>query len=146
MAKDFSLSNAKTLGLRNNNPGNLRPLGRNTMWVGQTGTNKGFVVFKNISYGIRAIVKNALTQIYKRGNNTVAKYITAYAPPHENDTAKYIRDTAAALGVKANDKIPTDTDSLLKLTRLHLKKEIGSENQYITDEDIYRGMALLNES
>lgn len=145
MAKDFSTATGiKTLGLQNNNPGNLRPLGRGKAWVGQTGSRKGFAVFKDISYGIRAIAKNAITQISIYGKDTVAKYITAYAPPTENDTAKYIKDTAAALGIKPTDKITVDGLTIFKLIKLHLVKEIGIEAKLITDTDIVAGIKKIN--
>ena len=144
MAKDFStIDTPLPLGLRNNNPGNVRPLGKRQIWVGQTGTNKGFAVFKDISYGIRAIVKNAVTQITKRGNNTVAKYVTAYAPPSQNDTQKYILAVADVLNLKPNDVIQITFDNIKNLVRIHMQTEIGSFHKNITDEDIRDGILKL---
>jgi hypothetical protein len=146
MAKDFTnIQQPLPLGLRNNNPGNLRPLGSRQVWVGQTGNNKGFVVFKDISYGIRAMAKNAITQILKNGNNTVEKYITAYAPPKENDTAKYIKYVCSALNLRPNDPIPVDMPTFIKLIRIHLQTELSDHSKLISDKDIIEGIAKIND-
>ena len=76
-----------TLGVRNNNPANLRPSG--DKWQGMTGTNGGFMTFLTMVWGIRAAIINFRTW-YKRGQTTLRKYISTYAPPNENDTENYI--------------------------------------------------------
>ncbi len=145
MASNFlNITNAP-LGLRNNNPGNIRPIGKTSLWLGQIGKRGGFAMFKDVSYGIRAMAKNAMTQINKYGKNTVKKYITAYAPPAENDTAKYINEVAKALNIKPNDPIPLNYETIKKLIRIQMQTEIGKSHLLITDDDINRGLIRLNE-
>lgn len=141
MANSFLNASNLPLGLRNNNPGNIRPLGKNKIWLGQVGVNKNFVVFSDVSYGIRAIAKNAITQITKNGKNTVQKYITAYAPPSDgNDTAKYIKSVSMALGVKPNAVIKPTFRVLHKLIRIHIINEISQHSKLISDADITLGI------
>jgi hypothetical protein len=92
-------------GIRNNNPGNLRP-GHD--WQGMVGENRGFVVFEDICFGIRALCMDIINK-YLRGLDSVEKIINVYAPPSENNTKAYVRSVADHLGVKKNDP--------LKLTR-----------------------------
>lgn len=148
MAKDFTtISQPLPRGLRNNNPGNLRPPGKRQMFVGTVGTSGGFVVFKNIAYGIRGMAKNAITHIVKRGNDTPAKYVSAYAPASDgNDTAKYIKLVSEKLGIKPNDRIELTGENLRKLIRIHLVTEIGAKySALISDGEINEGLSKLRE-
>ena len=61
----------------------------NNNWKGQTGSYKGFCKFENTDYSIRAGVK-ILRSYNKRGIKTIQDIIKEFAPPSENDTAKYI--------------------------------------------------------
>ncbi len=80
----------KSRGIRNNNPGNLRFVASNN-WLGKipyvenTDADKAFEQFTEIKYGIRAMLRVVINNIDK-GNDTVTKIITRYAPPFENDT------------------------------------------------------------
>ncbi len=146
MASSFLNIEGFPAGLRNNNPGNVRPLGRGKLWLGQIAVNRNFAVFKNIGYGIRAMAKNAITQVLRYKNNTVVKYINAYAPPSENNTKKYIVDVAKSLGIKPTDKILLTYPTLKKLIKIHIVKEIGAHGALITDADIDDGILKLRES
>lgn len=131
------------IGLRNNNPGNIRP-GDN--WQGMTGTNGGFVVFKDIAYGIRAMATDLGNDIRNKGHNTIAKLVTEYAPPSENDTAAYIRSMVKYTGIPADQPLPTDHATLRKLIRGHMNVELGNNySSMITDADIDEGLQLMNE-
>lgn len=79
----------ESLGIRNNNPLNIRYNPRNN-WVGQVGENKGFCVFSSMAYGFRASYK-LITSYISKGYNTIEKIVTRWAPPTENDTEAYIR-------------------------------------------------------
>ncbi|WP_157220626.1 hypothetical protein [Flavisphingomonas formosensis] len=91
---------------RNNNPGNLRWDGK-SKWQGMTGVDEnGFVKFDTIENGQRALGINISNQQRLHGLNTVADFITKYAPPKDhNDTAAYIATVARALGVGPNDRV-----------------------------------------
>lgn len=80
------------LGVRNNNPGNLR---RSASAVG---TNGGFAVFDSVAQGLLAMRDNLLAYA-RQGRDSVAAIIQRWAPSSENNTAKYIEDLAKSLGV-----------------------------------------------
>ena len=93
-----------------NNPGNLQ-------WIGYPGTIKRgssqwdgvdysglswsnrFAVFKDMTYGTRALFVNMNTQIVKNGKNTISKLISVWAPEFENDTKNYIKTVVNRTGV-----------------------------------------------
>lgn len=79
-----------TLGIRNNNPLNIRYSPCNK-WQGQTGCNKGFCTFDTIEYGIRAALV-LLRNYVRRGLCTPRLIISNWAPSNENDTESYINN------------------------------------------------------
>jgi len=140
MAKSFLNMSGYPLGLRNNNPGNIRP-GDN--WQGMIGENQGFVVFENIAWGLRAMGK-AIIHEFNVGNNTIAKLISDWAPPSENDTEAYIRNMVKYTGFSADQALPADRATLKKLIRAHMNVELGlMYSSMITDADIDEGLALM---
>lgn len=141
MASNFIGRTDLPLGLRNNNPGDLRP---GDSWQGMIGTNEGFIVFQDISWGIRAMATDLLNKI-KKGENTITSIISIYAPPSENDTAKYISDVAADTGLDPNTPLPMDTGTLHSLIRAIINKELGDSNsQVVTDADIDQGIGMVS--
>lgn len=71
-----------------NNPFNIRN-NRKNKWQGQIGSRKGFCMFSDLKYGVRAaaiIIRN----YYEHGLVTPRQIITRFAPPSENDTGSYI--------------------------------------------------------
>jgi hypothetical protein len=93
-------------GIRNNNPGNLRP-GRYP-WLGQTFVDgEGYCVFQDWQKGVRAMVRNLAAYRDWHHLNTVEGIISRWAPSNENDTAKYIAFIVKHLGV-ADKKTPLD--------------------------------------
>jgi len=141
MAKSFLNQPGLPIGLRNNNPGNLRP-GDN--WQGMTGTNGGFLVFKDISYGIRAMAIDIAGDIVSDGLNTLRKLITEYAPPSENDTALYISRMVQYTGFSADQVFPATQLSLKKLIRGFMNVELGvNYSNMVTDADMDAGLAMM---
>lgn len=131
------------IGLRNNNPGNLRP-GIN--WQGVIGENGGFLVFQDIGYGIRAMATDIGNDIRLDGKNTIRTLVSEYAPPSENDTENYISRMVAYTGFSADQSLPINANTLLKLIRGHIRVELGdSYAALITDNDIQEGLALISQ-
>lgn len=62
-------------------------------WQGMTGNERGFVKFSAPEFGWRAALK-LLFNYHRLGFNTITKIVTRWAPPSENDTAKYIKFVA----------------------------------------------------
>ena len=146
MASDYrGRSDIHTLGIINNNVGNIRPLSVGT-WLGQVGTNEGFVVFESMDWGIRAWLQNFYSSIKNHGTDTLRKYITRYAPPSENDTAGYINYMVEQTGIGADDVMPLDKDSITSIMIAQWKMEQGADkvDKYITQADIDSGFNLLD--
>ena len=141
MAKSFLNYPGYPLGLRNNNPGNIRP-GDN--WQGMIGTNGGFVVFENIAWGLRAMGKAIIHEL-NVGNNTITKLIYEYAPPSDgNNTQAYIANVVNDTGFSANQILQPARNTLKRLIRAMMNVELGyNYSALITDSDIYEGLSLI---
>ena len=88
------------LGIRNNNPGNIRP---GVGYQGENGTNGGFATFDTPQNGIRAIF--VLLRVYQQQHDleTVTGMIGRWAPPDDNnDTPAYVAHVASAMGIGAD--------------------------------------------
>jgi len=94
-----------TLGIRNNNPGNIRP-GAFATAHGATGVNKGFATFPTMEAGVSAHVALLGTSGYQ--GKTLSEIINRYAPPSDGNhhNAGYIADVARRTGLSA-DSVPT---------------------------------------
>jgi len=136
---DLRKYTSATLGIRNNNPGNLRS-GIN--WKGAIGANKGFTVFDTVEHGIRAMATDIRTKINK-GQNTLTKYITIYAPPSENDTTAYINRVSDSTGFAPNEKLMPDPTTLFKLVKAHIRVENGNDANLVSDKMIQDGIAMM---
>ena len=143
MAQSFLNRSGLPIGLRNNNPGNIRP-GDN--WQGMIGENGGFVVFSDVAWGIRAMCTDLRTDI-NQGQNTIRKLITEYAPPSENDTAAYIRYVVAVTGIAADTILQQTADTFKRLARAIMNIELGTTySAMVTDADILEGISRMSGS
>ncbi|MEL5408766.1 hypothetical protein [Serratia nevei] len=121
------------LGLRNNNPGNLRSA-PNT-----TGRNGGFVTFENPNDGLAALSRQ-LMLFGDRGNNTLNRMIRTYAPPNENITQAYIDGVAKQTGFNPAEPLDLHSPAVLeKLIPAIIKHENGVQ-PYSRDQ-ILRGIS-----
>jgi hypothetical protein len=145
MAKDFSQQANLPIGLRNNNPGNLRP--SLVSWKGQNGSNGGFCFFTDLSYGLRAMATDLSNKISVDGLDTITDIITKYAPPSENDTQSYINNVARLTGWDADAVINLTTDNLVTLMRAQISVENGAQYAVLIDDsDIREGISLMSTS
>jgi hypothetical protein len=105
------------LASRNNNPGNVE-------YVGQPGAEPGdggrFAKFPTPEAGLADV--HRIIGLHQ--NDTLEKYLTAYAPPEENDTAAYVANAAKALGVTPDT--PVSKIDRGKLAAFQIKQESGS--------------------
>lgn len=120
------------LGLRNNNPGNLRAA------PNATGKNSGFVTFENAGDGLAALSRQL--QLYgDRGNNTLNGIIHTYAPRSENKTQAYIDAVSKQTGFNPSDRINLHSPEILeKLIPAIIKHENGV--QPYTRDEISKGI------
>ncbi|BDC37925.1 hypothetical protein [Paraburkholderia terrae] len=98
-----SQGSAVPVGIRNNNPGNIR---------NADGT---FRQYADMATGQQAAYDNLSAYATKHGINTVAGAITRWAPPNENDTQAYIADVARRTGLDPNQKIDLTNPQVQRL-------------------------------
>lgn len=85
------------LGIRNNNPGNLRS-------APGALSSGGFAQFSTLSQGLSA--EDRQLDLYgQRGINTLAGVASRWAPSSENDTAAYIAGLVKSTGFSANQQL-----------------------------------------
>ncbi|CAI1575551.1 Uncharacterised protein [Serratia proteamaculans] len=120
------------LGLRNNNPGNLRAA------PNATGKNGGFVTFENPGDGLAALSRQL--QLYgDRGNNTLNGIIHTYAPRSENKTQAYVDAVSKQTGFDPSDRVNLHSPEVLeKLIPAIIKHENGT--QPYTRDEISKGI------
>lgn len=135
--------------VRNNNPGDmiLGPPWRGLLpWNEQNEAQRSeprFCVFVDPQHGFRAIAKQLWTYHYVHGCNTVAEYITRWAPPIENRTRDYIATVAKALGVKDDAPIDlTNPSTIFGIVKAITTVETGSWHPYWNDQELTEGLAL----
>lgn len=120
-------------GMRNNNPGNID---RNTTkWLGMADkqTDARFIVFKEMKYGCRAILKLLSTYYTKYNLCTVKDIISRWAPTTENDTLAYYKKVAKDLDVDPEEKIILTKNTHIALGKAITQYECGSEAKNISD-------------
>ena len=113
-------------GIRNCNPLNIRRVA-GTTWKGQRAeqTDREFVQFESIEWGIRAAF--CLLRTYERKDhlNCIADIITRWAPPSENDTNRYICNVCRWTGFGGMQRL-TESDWPV-LVRAMARQETGVE-------------------
>lgn len=99
MREVVTASGVQKRGIRNNNPGNIRP-GDSWQGLAEPSVDEaGYLRFTDAVYGIRALTKNLLNQQRHHGLTTIRGIITKYAPPSDNnDTPAYIAAVAHDTG------------------------------------------------
>ncbi|MDA8230146.1 MAG: hypothetical protein M0006_02285 [Magnetospirillum sp.] len=96
------------LGLRLNNPGNLR------QW-GTTPVVGGFAAFPSSGEGLSAMAGNLLAQQDRHGVRTLAALVRRIAPASDgNDVDAYVRDMSGQTGFAPNERLNLHDPSTLK--------------------------------
>ena len=92
------------LGLRQFNPGNIRP---GAGFLGETGAGSGYAQFESPEYGLRALSRLLGTYGQKRGVNTLRGLVSRYAPKSDNPDSfeNYIKYMSDKLGVDPDEEI-----------------------------------------
>ena len=127
--------------MKNNNPGNIRLSKDKWQGLAANQSDKAFFVFKSAEWGIRALARVLIKYQDDYDLDTVAKIITRWAPPSENDTEAYIAAASKAVGIRAND--PLDVHDYTTLRPL-VDAIIAHENAgyRYPDAVVDKGLAL----
>ncbi len=80
-----------TRGLRNNNPGNIRLSKDKWHGLRAVQTDKEFFQFETMAHGYRALIRTLQNYRKLHKCQTIADFISRYAPKIENNTAGYIQ-------------------------------------------------------
>ena len=126
-------------GIRNNNPGNL--VKTNIEWKGKiipSGDTR-FEQFINIAYGVRAMIKDIMSDIGP--DTTLSDLIYQYAPPSDNNTIGYINYVSNKTGIGANQVLTKDKATLKKL--VFAMSEMENGGSYLIDTDFNQAWSLL---
>lgn len=99
-----SLSDVR--GYRNNNPTNIVHSASKWKGMREKQTDKNFVQFESMFYGLRAAVIILCRAYYLRGWWTPETIISHWAPTVENNTKAYIATVCHLTGLKPSTKMP----------------------------------------
>ena len=132
-------------GIRNNNPGNLRPNSSFT-WRGQVGSDEGpgggYLVFDEPLNGLRASMINLLNYEKRYGINTPKGIGDRWAPVADNNPETYGAFLASKIGKGPMDEISVD-QYLIPLMHAITLHENGIDPY---PEDLYEQAARLARS
>ena len=92
-------------------------------WRGQTSSYKGFCVFENTDYSIRAGIK-ILRSYNKRGIKNIRDIITTFAPETENNTERYIKSVCKWTGYNEKQELSSPVIASMVLTAM-IRMETG---------------------
>lgn len=84
------------LGIRQNNPGNLRGCIIAEGFIGNTG---GYAAFESITVGLANLMALSHNYVYRLKLTTLPRFLARYAPPSENDDGRYIGFMAGYMGI-----------------------------------------------
>lgn len=95
--------NGLPLGLRQRNPGNIRP---GAGFIGESGDGSGYATFGSDDEGLRAIQRLLMTYGDKYDIKTLRQLANRYAPPSDNNpTENYIDFLSDKTGIGPDDEI-----------------------------------------
>jgi hypothetical protein len=113
-------------GLKNNNPGNIVKGGKAFEGEVIPSHDQRFRQFKSLAYGYRAMFVTFRTYRERYGLDTIRKVIGRWAPPVENDTARYVSFVARHAGLGADAVLDfDDRATMLKLAAAISQMENG---------------------
>lgn len=124
-------------GIRNNNPGNIRRIGKPPPWKGLSAdqsADSAFLVFDAPLWGLRALARTLYTYWKSYDLKTVRGIIARWAPPEDdNDTGAYVAHVSAALKVRPDAPIGAIPETWVTLMRAIVRHENGVGDYYPID-------------
>lgn len=119
------------LGIRNNNPGNIRKSKERWKGLSKEQTDPRFFIFERPEWGIRAMMVILRNYQRKYGLKTVTSIISRWAPPTENDTKAYIKRVAGDLKISPTKEIDLrDNGLLIDLVKSIIRHENSNRMPY----------------
>ena len=135
LSEPMKMQEGGTLGIRQNNPGNIRS---GAKFFGETGIGSGYSTFKNPIYGGRALARLLSTYKNKHSIKNINSLVDRYAPSGDNtpeSRKNYKSYLAGKLGVSEETEIDLDDDNTkLALMKGIVEFENKNKNPY-TDQD-----------
>jgi len=128
--------------VRNNNPGNVKAI-PGKPWAGQIGKDyRGFAIFKNEIYGIRAAIKNVRDYGKVYGTNNLRDLVEKYAPRNENNTNSYISSLSERTGYHPDQELDfTNKRVAAEVVNHMFTNESGA---FYSNDKIEKALALIN--
>lgn len=129
-------------GIRNNNPGNIRKNATKWQGLSDTQTDSAFFQFKEMKWGIRAMLKTLNTYYYKHDRKTIRQMVYRWAPPQDNNnTELYIKVVSDRTRIDDNVKLPIDN----RITMCAIAQAMcWMENSVeIPIDEFYKGWELM---
>jgi hypothetical protein len=132
-----TLAERTTLGIRNNNPGNVKKPG-NDEWEGTVGYDaQGHAIFVDRAYGVRALYKNFKTRQRNHPEMELLHYLdNVYAEENGDKEAMYVADR---LGISVNTKLK-DID----LVKMVVAVAWFESNMVLTDDYVRQVVRRFN--
>lgn len=112
------------LGIRNNNPLNIRK--SSTVWQGEVTPDSAFEKFESIDYGMRAALMLLRSYYTKYGKKTITDIINRWAPPVENNTSAYVLHVEKASGIPKGKILSLDADTFTRIATAMGQMEVGA--------------------
>lgn len=137
-----------TREIRLNNPGGIvhGPIS----WRGMSTLQDDpkLVRFERPEDGVHAIMRDLITYQERHNLYNIRDIVTRWAPPHENNTAAYITDVCARMGINPDSHIDLGVpDNLIRLTQAIVHHENGSSPDptmpFFYPEEVYESEAKL---
>lgn len=135
------MTTPKPRGIRNNNPGNLRRTTDPWQGLAVPQTDRAFFVFKDATYGIRALARTLINYQDQHGLRTIRQIISRWAPANENDTASYINAVAKQAGFDADQPLNMHKFDHLKAVTVNIIRHENGQQPY-SDAQITKALVL----
>jgi hypothetical protein len=130
----------RPIGVRQNNPLNLRP---GSPWQGldEPSELNGFCNFKTPVWGFRAAFKNLMSYVDQHDINNIQSIISRWAPPEDgNDTAAYIAAVCKRTGYSATQSLALKSWNVAaNIIRAMTIQEQGDFATYFTQAQLAEG-------
>lgn len=132
-----------TRGLRNNNPGNIRLSKDKWQGLRAVQTDKEFFQFETMAHGYRALIRTLQNYRKLHKCQTIADFISRYAPKIENNTAGYIQRVCREMQVPTT-YVPDVNDKATMCSFVAAISQVENGVPAVM-ADIYSGWELLNK-